>query len=107
MDDQQLERLEKLEKQKRKQLDRQNKYINANYDRIGLALPKGQKTLIESRAKEKGYKSITEYIKALIDQDLATASASDQGQSESPGFTTHYHGFLPPEEDGGDLPFTL
>ena len=97
MDDKQLERLQKLEKQKRKQLDRQNKYINANYDRIGLALPKGQKALIESRAKEKGYKSITEYIKALIDRDLNTGSASDQEQEFS------FSGF---SDDGADsLPF--
>ena len=70
MDKDQIERLEKLEKQKRKQLDRQNKYINANYDRIGIAIPKGQKALIENRAKEKGFKNLTEYIKGLINNDL-------------------------------------
>lgn len=70
MDDLQKERLEKLEKQKRKQLDRQNKYINANYDRIGIALPKGSKQKIEIRAAEKGFKNITEYLKNLIDADL-------------------------------------
>jgi len=70
MDDIQKDRLEKLERQKRKQLDRQNKYINANYDRIGIALPKGSKEKIEQRAAEKGYKNITEYLKNLIDTDF-------------------------------------
>ena len=69
MTEEEKNRLEKLEKQKRKQLDRQNKFINENYDRIGIALPKGQKAEIEKRAAEKGFKTITEYIKYLLDKD--------------------------------------
>lgn len=85
MDNEQLERLQKLEKQKRKQLDRQNKYVRENYDRIGVALPKGQKAIIENRAKEKGYKTITEYVKALIDQDINGAETSTE-QDQNCGF---------------------
>ena len=74
--------LEKLRKQKEKQLKRQNEYVKKNYDKIGLAIPKGQKAIIENRAKEKGFKNITEYIKALIDQDASgdTAAGTDHEQ---------------------------
>lgn len=70
MDDNEKSRLEKLEKQKRKQLDRQNKYINDNYDRIGIIVPKGQKDIINNRAIKKGFKNITEYLRYLIDNDF-------------------------------------
>ena len=66
----QLARLEKLEKQKKKQLDRQNNYIKNNYDRIAFVIPKGQKEKITARAAALGYKNITEYIRALLDKDL-------------------------------------
>ena len=70
MDDQELQELEKLRTQKEKQLKRQNNYIKNNYDRIGIALPKGQKAKIENRMQALGFKSITEYIKYLIDNDI-------------------------------------
>ena len=78
MDENEKNRLEKLEKQKRKQLDRQNKYINANYDRIGIVVPKGQKAIIENRSKEKGFKTINEYLKALIDSDLKSPESLNE-----------------------------
>lgn len=73
--------LEKLRKQKEKQLKRQNEYVKQNYDKIGLAVPKGQKAIIENRAKEKGFKNITEYLKALINQDASTAAGTDPEQN--------------------------
>lgn len=69
---------EKLRKQKQKQLKRQNEYVKQNYDRIGLAIPKGQKAIIENRAKEKGFKTITEYLKALIDSDLKSPGSLNE-----------------------------
>lgn len=45
-----------------------NSFKKENYDNITLALPKGYRDTIKSRAKEQGI-SMTEYIKNLIDQD--------------------------------------
>lgn len=70
MDNKIIERLEKFEKQKKKQLERQNKYMQEKYDRIALLLPKGSREKISNKAAEKGYKNITEYLKSLIDADL-------------------------------------
>lgn len=68
MDDKEL--FEKLKAQKQKQLNRQNKYIKANYDRIAFVIPKGQKAIIEERAKTTGFSSVNDYIKSLINRDL-------------------------------------
>jgi len=70
--DQQKKEFEKLRKSHEKQLKRQNEYIKNNYDRFGFALPKGQKAIIENHYKSRGFKNITEYIKALIENDLKT-----------------------------------
>ena len=63
-------RLEKLEKQRKKQLARQNNYIKNNYDRIAFVIPKGQKDIIAARAAALGFKNIADYIKELITSDL-------------------------------------
>lgn len=68
MDDKEL--LAKYKAQKKKQLKRQNEYMMNKYDRIALLLPKGSRTELEKRMTEKGYKTITEYLKALIDNDI-------------------------------------
>lgn len=60
----------------------QNEYIKSKYDRLALALPKGYKTIINSRAKEKGFRNTTDYIKALIDQDASGAAATLPGAEE-------------------------
>ena len=52
-----------------------NKYIAANYDRINLTVPKGNKALIEARAKELGL-SINGYINQLLRQDMDTEAAA-------------------------------
>lgn len=83
VDENEKNRLEKLEKQKRKQLDRQNKYINDNYDRIGIVVPKGQKAIIENRSKEKGFKNITEYIRYLIENDIKQDGSPDGSQENN------------------------
>ena len=70
MADQQRLEYEKLKAQKEKQLKRQNDYIKSNYDRLSLALPKGDKKRIEEAAAARGFKSLTDYIKALIENDL-------------------------------------
>lgn len=47
-----------------------NEFTRENYDRINFTAPKGYKELIETRAKELGYKKVGIYIKALIEKDL-------------------------------------
>lgn len=52
----------------------QSKYINdfikETYDTIKVQVPKGQKELIKEHAKKKGFKSVNEYMKDLITQDM-------------------------------------
>ena len=69
MDDQQLKEYEKLKAQKEKQLKRQNEYIKNNYDRIALLLPKGSREKLTEKAAAAGFKTITEYIKSLLEKD--------------------------------------
>lgn len=61
---------EKLKAQKEKQLKRQNNYIKNNYDRIAFVIPKGQKAVIEEKARKTGFSSVNDYIKSLIETDL-------------------------------------
>lgn len=70
MDDKILKEYEKLKAQKEKQLKRQNEYMKNNYDRIALLLPKGSREKLTEKAAAAGFKTITEYIKALIEKDL-------------------------------------
>ena len=64
---------QELEKIKEKYQAR-NKYINDymknNYDRIVLLLPKGYKDALNRKAKENNFKSINEYLKAVIEKDI-------------------------------------
>lgn len=52
----------------------QSKYANdfakQNYDRLNIQVPKGQKILIETHWKSKGYKSLNAYINELIRKDM-------------------------------------
>lgn len=73
MNEQEKKRLELLEASEKKLKDRykyQNDYIKNNYDKIVLTIPKGYKKEVENRAESKGFKKITEYLKALIENDL-------------------------------------
>ena len=76
-----MDEKQELEKIKEKYQAR-NKYINDymknKYDRVVLLLPKGYKDIINNAIQENGFKSANEYIKALIDQDIAN---TDQEQS--------------------------
>ena len=61
-----MEALEQKVKARNKYL---NDYQKQTYDRITVLLPKGQKAALEEIAKNRGFKSVTDYIKSLIDQD--------------------------------------
>lgn len=53
-----------------------NRYTQKNYDRINLAVPKGQKEIIEKYAKING-KSVNGYIKEAIAEKM---EREDNGQ---------------------------
>ena len=70
MTDENIKEYRKLKEQKKKQLDRQNKYVKANYDRIGFVVPKGEKQKIIEHLEKLGYENITSYIVDLIKKDM-------------------------------------
>ncbi len=53
-----------------------NDYNKNNYDRCIFNLPKGQKPLLQIYFKNQGYKSLNEYINALIKADLEKNNAT-------------------------------
>ena len=55
---------------KRKAVERQNKYIKEHYDSINLTVPKGKKETIKAYAKSQN-KSVNEFIRDLIDAELS------------------------------------
>ncbi len=52
------------------------KYVKNNYDRIPLNVKKGEKEKIAQHAKNKGFDSITEYIKDLIYKDMNSKNSN-------------------------------
>lgn len=60
----------------------QAKYIQEfqkeKYDRCIFNVPKGQKAVIESHWKAKGYKSLNSYINDLIARDMTASGAGDK-----------------------------
>lgn len=52
-------------------------YAKQNYDRCIFNVPKGQKAIIETHWKAKGYKSLNAYVNDLISKDMA--AAGEQG----------------------------
>ena len=55
-----------------------NDFAKANYDRCIFNVPKGQKTVIESHWKAKGYKSLNSYVNDLIARDMAGTGSGDK-----------------------------
>lgn len=45
------------------------RYVKANYDRIGITLPKGKKEAVKAKADSNG-ETVNGYICRLIDDDL-------------------------------------
>lgn len=79
MNDNEKKRLQELETIAEKYKTR-NKNINQwqknNCDRVTILLPKGKKQDLEKAAKSAGYKTITDYIRALIEKDAAARAGS-------------------------------
>ena len=47
-----------------------NKYQKENYDRITILRKAGDKDKLTAIAKEKGYRTVTEFINACIDEKI-------------------------------------
>lgn len=73
MNENEKKRLEELEELEKK-VKARNKYLNdfqkSRYDRLVLLLPKGDKQKVENAAKNRGFRTTTDYIKSLIETDL-------------------------------------
>lgn len=50
-----------------------NQYAKENYDRCIFNVPKGQKAVIETHWRAKGYKSLNAYVNDLITRDMERA----------------------------------
>lgn len=72
-----LEELEEMERKIKARNKYQNEFQKSKYDRIAVLLPKGYKPLVDKAIQNKGYRTITEYIKYLIDKDLNMSAAPD------------------------------
>ena len=46
-----------------------NKYMSANYDRINLTMPKGQKDTIKAHAEARG-ESVNAFVNRAIDETM-------------------------------------
>lgn len=75
-----------LEKIKEKYQAR-NKYINNymrnKYDRVVMLLPLGYKDKLNTAAKTGGFKSVNEFLKAVIDKELNQDTTPDGSQENN------------------------
>ncbi len=51
-----------------------NKYIKANYERLNITIPKGQKQAVEAHAKSKG-ESVNGLVNSLLRADMGLSEA--------------------------------
>lgn len=47
-----------------------NDFTKNNYDRLNIVVPKGYKAELEKHWKALGYKSLNDFVNALIKQDM-------------------------------------
>lgn len=59
-----------------------NKYVKANYDRINVTMPKGQKETIQSAAAAVG-ESVNSYINGAIIQRMERDKGTTPGRYET------------------------
>ena len=58
-----------------------NKYVKANYDRINVTMPKGQKEAIKAHAKGQG-ESVNGFINRAIESQMERDKAAQTGAGE-------------------------
>ena len=73
MDEKRQKELELLEQKVKARQKYVNEYQKNKYDRIICLLPKGQREQIENRMTQKNIKTISDYLRSLIDDDLKKA----------------------------------
>lgn len=56
-----------------------NDFQKEKYDRIIVNVPKGQKQIIDERAKKQGYKSLNSFVIAAINEKLEKDKAWNNG----------------------------
>lgn len=62
-----------IEKRKNMTFDKKKydqRYAKENYDRVLFNVKKGEKDIIVMQAKEKGFKTMADYIKSLVYADI-------------------------------------
>ena len=81
-DKQKMAELEKIAEKYKKR----NKYINEwqknKYYRLTVLIPLQEKDKIANMAKTKGFNTVSDYIKALIDNDMQTQDGQPNGSQE-------------------------
>lgn len=61
-----------------------NNFAKEKYDRFPIVVPKGERDKITEHYKKSGYKSMNEYIKALIYQDMNGGGTKRELSENSP-----------------------
>lgn len=80
MDNNRLKELEEIEKRFKARNKYNTDYQKNNYDRTVILLDKGKRKEVDEIAKSKGFKSITEYVKYLIEKDQNENNSSHDFQ---------------------------
>ena len=74
-------------KNSEKRIATNNRWTNAHYDRINIAVPKGRKDEIKARAQSQG-KSINGFINEAIDEKMERDNAASGPNYPSEGTDT-------------------
>lgn len=69
IDQEEIERLQAIEKKAQERYKRQNDYNKMIYDRVSVAFPKGTKEMIREVAIKKGM-SVNSYISSVVLADV-------------------------------------
>ena len=77
-----------------KKIATNNAWTNAHYDRVNLALPKGQKERIQAAASASGEKSVNSWISKAIEARLTGAAAQEAQPAQAPQQTAQPDGSI-------------
>ena len=72
------EELEKIAEKYKKRNQYINQWQKDKYYRLTVLIPKEQKDTITGTAKEKGFNTVSDYIKSLIDKDINGGTDQEQ-----------------------------
>lgn len=80
------EELEKIAEKYKKRNQYINQWQKDKYYRLTVLIPKEQKETIIETAKEKGFNTVSDYIKSLIDKDINGCTDQEQSAGFDTGF---------------------